>query len=177
MLALAQPALAASTTPAPIAAPQAMDDSLIPHYGDQWHIGVLYGPHGAPDFYRRINRGLLRHRLAGALQLQPSRRAHWRGRSPNGREDGGEAGLHPSNVHDCEYAIGAINFTGDFPVILTRDGPSLGGFVCPVTIAKAELWKVGQVKPGDRIRFHPIGFRRRSRWSRHSLAASKRWRQ
>ncbi|MFI4981389.1 MAG: carboxyltransferase domain-containing protein, partial [Nevskiales bacterium] len=38
------------------------------------------------------------------------------------------------------------------------DGPSLGGFVCPVTIAKAELWKVGQVKPGDRIRFHRIGF-------------------
>ena len=32
------------------------------------------------------------------------------------RQDGGEAGLHPSNVHDCEYAIGAINFTGDFPV-------------------------------------------------------------
>ena len=49
-----------------------------------------------------------------------------------------------------------MNFTGDFPVILTHDGPSLGGFVCPVTIAKAELWKVGQVKPGDRIRFHPI---------------------
>ena len=69
------------------------------------------------------------------------------------RESGGEAGLHPSNIHDCEYAIGSINFTGDSPVILTRDGPSLGGFVCPVTIAKAELWKVGQVKPGDRIRF------------------------
>ena len=61
-------------------------------------------------------------------------------------------------MHDCEYAIGAINFTGDFPVILTKDGPSLGGFVCPVTIAKAELWKVGQVKPGDKLRFHPIGF-------------------
>ncbi len=41
-------------------------------------------------------------------------------------------------------------------MILTRDGPSLGGFVCPVTIAKAELWKVGQVKPGDRIRFYPM---------------------
>jgi urea carboxylase len=27
-----------------------------------------------------------------------------------------------------------------------------------VTIARAELWKVGQVKPGDRIRFHPISF-------------------
>src|SRR5690606_17778798 len=69
------------------------------------------------------------------------------------RSDGGEAGLHPSNIHDCEYAIGSINFTGDSPVILTRDGPSLGGFVCPATIVAAELWKVGQVKPGDRIRF------------------------
>ena len=47
------------------------------------------------------------------------------------RESGGEAGLHPSNIHDCEYAIGSINFTGDSPVILTRDGPSLGGFCLP----------------------------------------------
>lgn len=74
------------------------------------------------------------------------------------RTDGGEAGLHPSNIHDCEYAIGTVNFTGDMPVILTQDGPSLGGFVCLVTIAKAELWKVGQVKPGDTIRFIPISF-------------------
>ena len=59
-------------------------------------------------------------------------------------------------MHDCVYAFGSINFTGDTPVILTRDGPSLGGFVCPVTIALADLWKVGQIKPGDRIRFVPI---------------------
>lgn len=74
------------------------------------------------------------------------------------RSDGGEAGLHPSNIHDCEYAIGSINFTGDMPVILTCDGPSLGGFVCPMTIIKAELWKVGQLKPGDRIWFKPMNF-------------------
>lgn len=160
MLAVSQPALAASTTPAPIAAPQAMDDSLIPQYGSLWNIGVLYGPHGAPDFFTpesidtffaaewqvHYNSNRLGVRLSGP-------KPGW------ARQDGGEAGLHPSNVHDCEYAIGSINFTGDFPVILTRDGPSLGGFVCPVTIAKAELWKVGQVKPGDRIRFHPIGFK------------------
>jgi urea carboxylase len=30
--------------------------------------------------------------------------------------------------------------------------------VCPVVIAKAELWKIGQVKPGDLIRFVPISF-------------------
>ena len=50
------------------------------------------------------------------------------------RRDGGEAGLHPSNIHDNAYAIGAVDFTGDMPVILGPDGPSLGGFVCPATI-------------------------------------------
>lgn len=44
------------------------------------------------------------------------------------------------------------------PVILTCDGPSLGGFVCPMTIVKAELWKVGQLKPGDKIWFKPMNF-------------------
>jgi urea carboxylase len=38
--------------------------------------------------------------------------------------------------------IGSINFTGDSPVILTCDGPSLGGFVCPATVAAAEMSKV-----------------------------------
>ena len=157
VLYISNPALPACTTPAPISAPQALDASAIPTYGSTWNIGVLYGPHGAPDFFTpeaideffaadwqvHYNSNRLGVRLTGP---KPT----W------ARADGGEAGLHPSNVHDCEYAIGAINFTGDAPVILTQDGPSLGGFVCPVTIAKAELWKVGQVKPGDVIRFYAI---------------------
>lgn len=159
VLAISQPCLPACTTPAPISLPQTPEPAVIPQYSDVWEIGVLYGPHGAPDFFTpesmqtffdaewqvHYNSNRLGVRLVGP-------KPEWT------RADGGEAGLHPSNVHDCEYAIGAVNFTGDFPVILTRDGPSLGGFVCPVTIAKAELWKVGQVKPGDRIRFHAITF-------------------
>ncbi|THF58635.1 urea carboxylase [Pseudothauera rhizosphaerae] len=159
MLALADPALPASTTPAPVSAPAPLPAELIPAYGREWRIGVLYGPHGAPDFFTEAsiagffdtawevhyNSNRLGVRLVGP-------KPQWT------RSDGGEAGLHPSNVHDCEYAIGAINFTGDFPVILTCDGPSLGGFVCPVTVARAELWKVGQLRPGDRIRFHPISW-------------------
>jgi urea carboxylase len=74
------------------------------------------------------------------------------------RRDGGEAGLHPSNIHDNAYAIGAVDFTGDMPVILGPDGPSLGGFVCPVTIVQAELWKMGQLKPGDTIEFCCVGY-------------------
>ena len=41
---------------------------------------------------------------------------------------------------------GSLNFTGDMPVVLMVDGPSLGGFVCPATIATTELWKMGQVR-------------------------------
>lgn len=157
LLPISRPQLAACTTPAPISEPQALNPALIPTYGDVWRIGVLYGPHGAPDFFTQ---GAIDEFFASDWQVHyNSNRLGVRlvGPKPSWtRPNGGEAGLHPSNVHDCEYAMGAINFTGDFPVILTRDGPSLGGFVCPVTIAKAELWKVGQVKPGDRIRFYPI---------------------
>ena len=42
------------------------------------------------------------------------------------------------------------------PVILGPDGPSLGGFVCPVTVVSAELWKMGQLRPDDRVRFRRI---------------------
>ncbi|MCF9034898.1 5-oxoprolinase/urea amidolyase family protein, partial [Acinetobacter nectaris] len=152
-------------------APRAMSEILIPDYGNEWRIGVLYGPHGAPEFFKQeyieeffasewtvhFNSNRLGIRLTGPT---PS----W------ARENGGEAGLHPSNVHDCEYAIGAINFTGDFPVILAKDGPSLGGFVCPVTIAKAELWKIGQLKADDKISFYPLNVEQANQLERDQRA-------
>ena len=88
------------------------------------------------------------------------------------RTDGGEAGLHPSNIHDNAYAVGAIDFTGDMPIILGPDGPSLGGFVCPAVIARDELWKIGQFKPGDT---YPLSCRRAKRRScRRSCRSSAR---
>jgi urea carboxylase len=79
------------------------------------------------------------------------------GPRPNwARPDGGEAGLHPSNIHDNAYSVGALDFTGDTPILLGPDGPSLGGFVCPVTVVAADRWKLGQLRPGDTVRFVPI---------------------
>jgi urea carboxylase len=72
------------------------------------------------------------------------------------RPDGGEAGLHPSNIHDNAYAVGSVDFTGDMPVILGPDGPSLGGFVCPATVIDADLWKLGQLRAGDKVRLVPV---------------------
>ena len=115
---------------------------------------MLYGPHGAPDFFTEED---IRVFFASSWTVHyHSSRTGVRliGPKPQwARTDGGEAGLHPSNIHDNAYAIGAVDFTGDMPVILGPDGPSLGGFVCPATLVTAELWKLGQLRPDDRVRF------------------------
>ncbi len=123
----------------------------------EWTVGVVYGPHGAPDFFVEEDIETL---FSTEYEVHfNSARTGVRliGSAPKwAREDGGEAGLHPSNLHDNAYAIGAIDFTGDMPIILGPDGPSLGGFVCPAVIARDEQWKMGQFKPGDKIRFHAV---------------------
>ena len=129
----------------------------VPSFSTHWQIGVLIGPHAAPDFFTPDDMVML---FATDWQVHyNSSRTGVRliGPKPRfARTDGGEAGLHPSNIHDNAYAIGAIDFTGDMPVILGPDGPSLGGFVCPATIAQSELWKLGQLSPGNTVRFVPM---------------------
>ncbi|MFJ4374387.1 urea carboxylase [Pseudomonas japonica] len=119
-------------------------------------IRVIYGPHGAPEYF---SEGYMRTFFATDWEVHfNSSRTGVRliGPKPEWvRADGGEAGLHPSNIHDNPYAIGAVDFTGDMPVILGPDGPSLGGFVCPVTVIEADLWQLGQLKAGDKLRFLP----------------------
>ncbi|MEH7117513.1 urea carboxylase [Neobacillus vireti] len=125
-----------------------------PQIERNWTIGVIPGPHCTeefllPDYLDQLtsiswevhfNSSRTGVRLIGPAPL-------W------AREDGGEAGLHPSNIHDNAYAIGTLDLTGDMPILLGPDGPSLGGFVCPVTTASAEFWKIGQLHAGDRIQF------------------------
>jgi urea carboxylase len=132
-------------------------NALIPEYSNRWEIGALYGPHGAPDFFTPDD-------------IETFFAAEWRvhynsnrtgirliGPKPKwARKDGGEAGLHPSNIHDVAYAVGAVDFTGDMPIVLGPDGPSLGGFVCPAVVVDAELWKLGQLKAGDTVRFRRL---------------------
>ncbi|HEX9805430.1 MAG TPA: urea carboxylase [Alteraurantiacibacter sp.] len=129
----------------------------MPDFGETWSLRVLYGPHGAPDFFTEDD---IRAFLAAEWQVHyNSNRTGVRliGPKPEwARKDGGEAGLHPSNIHDNPYAVGAVDFTGDMPIILGPDGPSLGGFVCPFTVIDADRWKIGQLAPGDRLRFVPV---------------------
>jgi urea carboxylase len=129
-----------------------------PAFTSDWEIGVLHGPHGAPDFFTTEDIAML-FSTAWEVHYNSSRTGvRLIGPKPRwARKDGGEAGLHPSNIHDNAYAIGALDFTGDMPIFLGPDGPSLGGFVCPVVVARSELWKLGQLKAGDRVRLKPTG--------------------
>ena len=135
----------------PTAVPATPDFAPLTH---DWEIDVRYGPHGAPDFFLEADVETIftstyevHHNSArtGIRLIGP--KPAW------ARADGGEAGLHPSNIHDNAYAVGAIDFTGDMPILLGPDGPSLGGFVCPAVITKYDLWKMGQLQPGDRVKF------------------------
>ncbi len=133
------------------------DNKIIPSFTNAWILGAIYGPHGAPDFFTHED-------------METFFKTHWEvhynssrtgirliGPKPKwARASGGEAGMHPSNIHDNAYAVGTVDFTGDMPVILGPDGPSLGGFVCPATVIAADLWKLGQLKAGDKVRFIAI---------------------
>lgn len=126
----------------------------VPHIENTWTIGVIPGPQPTYEYLKpeyldtltgseytvNFNSARTGIRLNGPIP-------QWV------REDGGEAGLHPSNIHDNAYAIGTLDLTGDQSILLGPDGPSLGGFVCSVTTAKGELWKLGQLHPGDKVHF------------------------
>jgi urea carboxylase len=131
-----------------------LDSEKIPRYGNEWEVGAIPGPHAAPDYFTpayeeifystkwRIHRNSNRlgYRLEGP-------------RPQFARTDGGEGGCHSSNIIDCAYATGTVDFAGDIPIILTVDGPSLGGYVALGTIPTSELWKIGQAKPHNYIHF------------------------
>ncbi|WP_448006341.1 urea carboxylase [Agromyces bauzanensis] len=140
--------------------PQAVHTVAVeerPDFAGAWELAALEGPHAAPEFFTAADMETFyatdwevhfNSARTGVRLVGPKPR--W------ARADGGEAGLHPSNIHDTPYAVGAVDYTGDLPILLGPDGPSLGGFTCPATVATGHLWKLGQLRPGDTLRFVPV---------------------
>ena len=138
--------------------PATVPADLRPHLTDAWQIAVTEGPHGDAEFLTPADlaafysaRWKVNFNSARTGVRLDGPKPHW------SRPDGGEAGLHPSNIHDTPYTVGAVDFTGDMPILLGPDGPSLGGFVCPATVVSSERWKLGQLRPGDSVRFVAVG--------------------
>jgi len=131
--------------------------AILPELSSRWSLRVIPGPHGAPDYF--AGDALARVFAAEWEVDHRSDRTGIRLAGPAvefARADGGEAGLHPCNIHDSAYPVGGIMISGDTPVIVGPDGPSLGGFVVPAAVIQADLWKLGQLRPGDRVRLEAV---------------------
>lgn len=117
---------------------------FIPSYPTHWVVYVLPGPHDDEEYITAegIAKFYSTHwfispssnRLGIRLEAPTaSDKIHW------ARDGGGEGGSHPSNILDNGYAPGTINLNGDTPVILTNEGPDMGGYLCICTVATAEM--------------------------------------
>ena len=119
----------------------------------EWQIAVTLGPHAAPDFLTEEG---LDEFLSAVWKVSPrSNRTGIRldGPIPKwARSDGGEAGLHPQistimAMPSAPWILPAIRRS-----FLAPMGPAV--VVClPVVIPLGERWKMGQVRPGDAIRW------------------------
>ncbi|GMA58677.1 hypothetical protein GCM10025858_31800 [Alicyclobacillus sacchari] len=89
-------------------------DALIeaPEFTHEWELGVIPGPHATSEFLPATYLEQLTH-TSWQVHFNSSRTGvRLMGPAPKWiRDDGGEAGLHPSNIHDNPYAIGALNLT------------------------------------------------------------------
>lgn len=141
----------------PVKAPRRILHEEQPAIATHWELAVTVGPHSAPEFFTRHDIATL-YGTSYEVHFNSDRTGvRLVGPKPAwARPDGGEAGLHPSNIHDNAYSVGSLDFTGDTPILLGPDGPSLGGFVCPVTVVGADRWKLGQLAPGNTVRFVPV---------------------
>ncbi|PHH85437.1 hypothetical protein CDD83_418 [Cordyceps sp. RAO-2017] len=155
-----------------------MPQRLLPVYTSDWDIQVMSGPYetgylsaGDSDMLYRQTWEVSHNSARGGIRLLGPRPEF-------GRQDGGDGGSHPSNVIEYGYPIGGINWTGDEPVIFPVDSPDFGGFLCSHTVVKADMWKMGQLRAGDRVRLRRVALqealdqRRRHEEFLESLAAA-----
>ena len=141
--------------PIPLSGAKAVTDVLA--LGETHCLRVTLGPQGAPDFLTPA--GL--DELLGASWRVDHRsdRSGIRLVGPRpqfSRSDGGEAGLHPSNILDSAYSVGTVMLAGDEAVIVGPDGPSLGGFAAFCQVVRADRWRLGQLRAGDKVTLEAV---------------------
>ncbi|RFU25545.1 hypothetical protein B7463_g10792, partial [Scytalidium lignicola] len=136
-----------------------LPSACIPNY-DIVEIYCMHGPHDSEDFMTSKDLEMLystnweighNSNRTGIRLVGPV--PEW------SRKDGGEGGSHPSNIFDWGYpSPGGINWGGDSPCVFSMDSPDLGGLLCSTTVISADLWRLGQVKPGGTLKLIPTTF-------------------
>ena len=138
--------------------PHRLGSCPAPPFENLHTLRVVLGPHGAPEFL--THEGLSELLDASWHVHHHSDRTGIRLLGPRprwARRDGGEAGLHPSNILDSAYSVGTVMLAGDMAVIVAVDGPSLGGFTSIAQVIRADLWRLGQLRAGDELNLRAVG--------------------
>lgn len=126
--------------------------NLIPKYTRKWVMRAIPGPNGAPDYFSEEGMELFFTaefktqifsdrsgiRLSGPKLMWAKERAAGEG--------------HPSNIVDQGYpGPGCLNISGDTPILFPRECPSLGGYICSLSVIYVDQWMFGQIIPGKDI--------------------------
>lgn len=103
-------------------------------------IGIKLGPHPAPPFPEEwevtpeLNRVGIRLRASGATPADL-----------------------PRELPSCGMQFGTLQWHPDGSVMaMGPDHPVTGGYLQPATVISSELWKLGQLAPGERLRLLPV---------------------
>lgn len=134
-----------------------LDQALLPRFSHDWRIAALPGPWFSEEYLAPEGQN---HLFSNSFQVSfNSSRTGIRLVGPPpawGRKDGGEGGSHPSNMVGFGCAIGSVSFTGDSAVVAPVDGPNQTGFIVTHVVIRADMWKLGQLRPGDTVTFVPV---------------------
>lgn len=129
--------------------------SSLPVYSNSWSLASVPGPHADASYLTPEDLVSLFGTTCTVTSQSDRTGIRLDGLKPLtfSRKNGGDGGGHPSNTVDHGYSMGALNINGDTPVIFPADGPDLGGFICVLAVLTTDLWKLGQIQPGDSVRF------------------------
>ena len=131
-----------------------LPEHLIPMKGLQEPMQTLPGPFDTAEFLTEQGRQDFFDTTWTVSSSSSRTGIRLDGPAPEwARSTGGEGGSHPSNVLGFGYPIGGLSFTGNSAVVFTADSPLQSGFICLQTVLTCELWKLGQLKPGQEVRF------------------------
>ena len=131
-----------------------------PNFDDKWEIRVILGPHdhlfteeSIRMFFNQTWRVSYKAARFGVRYIGPKfnykpRPFHQVKRDPKG---------DPSNIPSQGVPLGAIEIAGgEEPIAIGVDGPSSTGYTMIAIIISADVWKIGQSKPGDLTSFKRV---------------------
>jgi biotin-dependent carboxylase-like uncharacterized protein len=148
--------------PAPPPRPRRVRPEAVPSYADEPEIRVVLGPQD--DAFTEEG---LQAFLTGPYEMLPqSDRMGARLRGPRITHRRGH------DIISDGIALGSIQVPGDGqPIVLLVDRQSTGGYTKVATVCSFDIGRLGQVKPGQRLRFRALSLADAHRALQQSLAS------